>query len=68
MALGFGISSAEAAVEAASEADGIIIGSKLMQIVTEEGPEGAARWLRGVREALDSEAGSEVRTKVGGRN
>ncbi len=64
VALGFGISSAEAAVEAASEADGVIIGSKLMQIVAEEGPEGAARWLRGVREALDSEA----RTKVGGRN
>lgn len=64
VALGFGISSAEAAVEAASEAGGIIIGSKLMQIVAEEGPEGAGRWLRGVREALDSEA----RTKVGGRN
>ncbi len=67
-ALGFGISSAEAAVEAASEADGVIIGSKLMQIVAEEGPEGVGRWLRGVREALDSEAGTEARTKVGGRN
>ena len=68
VALGFGISSAEAAVEAASEADGVIIGSKLMQIVSEEGPEGAARWLRGVREALDSKAGSGASTKVGGRN
>ncbi len=68
VALGFGISSAEAAVEAGSEADGVIIGSKLMQIVAEEGPEGAARWLHGVREALDSEAGSEARAKVGGRN
>lgn len=53
--LGFGISSAEAAVEAASEADGVIIGSKLMQLVTQEGPEGAGRWLREVRAALDRE-------------
>lgn len=51
-ALGFGISTAEAAAEAAAEADGVIIGSKLMQIVGEEGPEGAREWLVGVREAL----------------
>ncbi|MDP8950491.1 MAG: tryptophan synthase subunit alpha [Actinomycetota bacterium] len=56
VALGFGISSAEAAVEAASEADGVIVGSKLMQLVETEGPEGAGAWLREVREALDSEA------------
>jgi tryptophan synthase alpha chain len=55
VALGFGISSAKAAVEAAAEADGVIIGSKLMQIVAEEGPEGAGRWLGGVRAALDRE-------------
>jgi tryptophan synthase alpha chain len=61
VALGFGISSAQAAVEAAAEADGIIIGSKLMQLVGEGGPEGAAGWLRGVREALDG-------VRVGGRH
>jgi tryptophan synthase alpha chain len=64
VALGFGISSAGAAVEAASEADGVIIGSKLMQLVTEEGPEGAGAWLREVRSALDHEAG----VKVGSRD
>ena len=58
--LGFGISSAEAAAEAAAEADGVIIGSKLMQIVTEEGPEGAGSWLREVREALDSMVGAKA--------
>ncbi|MDP8971846.1 MAG: tryptophan synthase subunit alpha [Actinomycetota bacterium] len=58
--LGFGISSAEAAVEAGAEADGIIIGSKLMQIVGEEGPEGAGAWLREVREALDSAVGAKA--------
>jgi tryptophan synthase alpha chain len=61
--LGFGISSAEAAVEAAEEADGITIGSKLMQIVAEKGPEGAARWLREVRSALDRESSAKVGSK-----
>lgn len=51
-ALGFGISTAEAAAEAAAEADGVIIGSKLMQIVGDEGVEVAKEWLIGVREAL----------------
>ncbi len=60
--LGFGISSAEAAVEAAAEADGVIIGSKLMQLVTEGGLDETARWLREVREALDASA------KVGSRD
>ena len=52
VALGFGIGSPEAAVEAAAEADGIIIGSKLMRLVAEGGAEGAGTWLREVREAL----------------
>jgi tryptophan synthase alpha chain len=54
VALGFGIGSAEAAVEAAgASADGVIIGSKLMQLVAEGGPESAASFLREVRGALD---------------
>jgi tryptophan synthase alpha chain len=52
VALGFGIGSAEAAVEAAGEADGIAIGSKLMRLVEEGGAGHAGEWLRGVREAL----------------
>jgi tryptophan synthase alpha chain len=52
VALGFGIGSAGAAAEAAQEADGIIIGSKLMRLVEEGGPERAGGWLREVREAL----------------
>ena len=62
--LGFGISSAEAATEAAAEADGVTIGSKLMQLVESEGPEGVGAWLRGVRSALDREVG----VKVGSRD
>lgn len=51
--LGFGISSAEVAAEAAAEADGVTIGSKLMQLVGHGGPEEAGAFLREVREALD---------------
>ena len=64
--LGFGISSAEAAVEAAEEADGLTVGSKLMQLVAEEGPEGTRRWLREVRSALD--ARDKAGAKAGSRN
>ncbi len=63
-ALGFGISSTDAAVEAAAEADGVIVGSKLMQLVAEGGPERAGRWLEEVRTAL---AGA-VRTGTGERH
>jgi tryptophan synthase alpha chain len=61
VALGFGIGSPEAAAEAAAEADGVIIGSKLMRLVGERGAEGAGAWLRGVREALSGVVRSEGR-------
>ena len=54
--LGFGIGSVEAAAQAAKVADGIIIGSKLMRLVGEGGPERAGGWLREVREALSDVA------------
>lgn len=52
VALGFGIGSAEVARQAAREADGVIIGTKLMQIVEEGGPEAAGDWLSGISDAL----------------
>ena len=52
VALGFGIASPEAAAEAAAEADGVIIGSKLMQVVKDGGAERAGEWLGEVREAI----------------
>jgi tryptophan synthase alpha chain len=52
VALGFGIGSPEAAAGAAAEADGVIIGSKLMRLVGEDGAEAAGEWLRGVRDAV----------------
>ena len=61
-ALGFGIGSPEAAAQAAEEADGVIIGSKLVRLVGEGGPERAGTWLREVREALSGVS----RSRVGG--
>jgi tryptophan synthase alpha chain len=58
-ALGFGIGSPEAAARAAEEADGVIIGSKLMRLVGEGGPERAGAWLGEVREAIS-------RSRLGG--
>lgn len=57
VALGFGIGSAEAAAEASVEADGVIIGSRLMQIVAEDGAEGAGSWLRDVKDAVERVSG-----------
>jgi tryptophan synthase alpha chain len=54
--LGFGIGSAEAAAQAAREADGVIIGSKLMRLVGEGGPKRAEEWLREVRGVLSGVA------------
>ena len=54
VALGFGISTPDAAAEAAGEADGVIIGSKLMQLVAEGGPQKAGEWLVEVREAIST--------------
>lgn len=53
-ALGFGIGSPETAAEAAREADGVIIGSKLMEIVEEGGPEAAGEWLAEVKAAISA--------------
>ena len=72
LALGFGIGSVESARGAAGEADGVIVASKLMQLLTEGGPEAALSWLREVREALadapraDTPRADASRTRVGG--
>jgi tryptophan synthase alpha chain len=59
-ALGFGIGSPEAAARAAEEADGVIIGSKLMRLVGEGGPERAGAWLGEVREAISGASRAKV--------
>lgn len=52
--VGFGVSTPEQAVEAAAEADGVIVGSALMRILLDGGgPEEAAAFVASLRRALD---------------
>jgi tryptophan synthase alpha chain len=53
--VGFGVSTPEQAVEAAAEADGVIVGSALVRILLDGGgPEEAAAFVSSLRSALDS--------------
>ena len=55
LCVGFGISSPEQAVRVAKVADGVIVGSKILQLVEQDDSlEEAARFVRTVRAALDS--------------
>jgi tryptophan synthase alpha chain len=50
---GFGISTPEQAAEAASRADGIVVGSRAVEIAEEAGPEGLREYVASLRAALD---------------
>lgn len=57
VAVGFGISTPEQAVTVARWADGIVVGSALIDVVSQAGPEAPAaaeKFMKGIREALDS--------------
>ena len=57
LCVGFGISTADQAREVSRYADGIIVGSRLVQIMEEEGwRDGVRRFIGGLRQALDSTA------------
>lgn len=49
---GFGISTPEQAAQAAALADGVVVGSRVVQ-VAEEGPSALARYVASLRDALD---------------
>lgn len=53
VAVGFGISTADQARQVARLADGVVVGSALVDRLEREGPAGAATFLRGLRAALD---------------
>jgi tryptophan synthase alpha chain len=53
VAVGFGISTPEQAAEVAAVADGVVIGSALINTLDREGIAGAAAWLRRIRGAMD---------------
>ena len=52
--LGIGVSNAEQARDAATTADGVVIGSAVVRAVLEEGAQAAGAFLAGVRGALDT--------------
>ena len=55
IAVGFGISTPSQASEVARMADGVVVGSALVDILGREGVEGAGTFLRSLREGLDRE-------------
>lgn len=56
VAVGFGISTADQARQVSRLADGVVVGSALVDRLEREGPAGAELFLRGVRTALDEGA------------
>ena len=50
---GFGISTPEHAAEAASLADGIVVGSRAIEVAEESGPDGLRAFVASLRAALD---------------
>jgi tryptophan synthase alpha chain len=51
---GFGISTPEQAAAAASLADGIVVGSRAVQVADEAGPDGLREYVASLRRALDA--------------
>lgn len=60
ISVGFGISTPEQAAVAAAAADGVVVGSALLEAVDEGGVEAGGRFLRGLREAMDAQAPAEA--------
>ncbi|MEX0935372.1 MAG: tryptophan synthase subunit alpha [Gemmatimonadota bacterium] len=54
IAVGFGISSPEQAAAVAAVADGVVVGSALLDVASEGGVEAAGRFLRSLRKAMDA--------------
>ena len=50
---GFGIATPEQAAAAASLADGVVVGSRAVQVADESGPDGLRDYVASLRAALD---------------
>ena len=57
---GFGISTPEQAAAAAELADGIVVGSRAVEVGESEGPAGLERYVRALRAAVDNLAASRA--------
>ncbi|MEO8291181.1 MAG: tryptophan synthase subunit alpha [Gaiellaceae bacterium] len=51
---GFGISTPEQAASAAALADGVVVGSRAVEVADAEGPEGLTRYVASLRRAVDA--------------
>ena len=51
--VGIGVSNAEQAVAATAEADGVVVGSAVVKLLSEQGADAAEAFLAGLRSALD---------------
>jgi tryptophan synthase alpha chain len=58
--VGIGVSNASQAVQAARSADGVVIGTAVVERLLEGGPPSVREFLGGVRGALDSEFGPGI--------
>jgi tryptophan synthase alpha chain len=56
IAVGFGISTPAQAAEVGRLADGVVVGSALVDVLGRDGVSGVRSFLRSLREALDREA------------
>jgi tryptophan synthase alpha chain len=54
--VGFGISTPEQAASAAALADGVVVGSRAIQVADESGPAGLREYVASLREAVDAAA------------
>jgi tryptophan synthase alpha chain len=62
IAVGFGISTPEQAAVAAAAADGVVVGSALLEAVDQGGVEAGGAFLRSLREAMDARTPVEAGT------
>jgi tryptophan synthase alpha chain len=51
---GFGISTPDQAAAAAELADGVVVGSRAVEVAADEGPAGLERYVRSLRNAVDA--------------
>ena len=57
---GFGIATPEHAAEAAALADGVVVGSRALQVAAESGPEGLRGYVASLRKAVDGVGSAAV--------
>jgi tryptophan synthase alpha chain len=67
VAVGFGISTPAQAATVAGLADGVVVGSALVDVLGREGPAGVGRFLGALRGALDAAPRSAQRPGTAGR-